>query len=162
MLSIMAVFDKNGISIVQHMKTGALNKSLMGAPKLNNSIYKYADNVLKSYPNKLQDVITKLNGKYAISSGEVFKSAGERILPNGDVYRFSRHLDQQGVECLTAELLRDGKTISTKQKYFVNGLAQVQEKTNFLTGEVKQTNFNTDKWKNGLTAIAENMQKAKG
>lgn len=136
MVSILADLGLNGISVVRHIKNGGLQKTVRTVPCLKDSVYKYSEDVLMSYPKELQDTIIKLNGQFAIDGGEIFTSAGKRVLSNGDVYRFSRHIDQVGVECLTAELLRNGEKISTKRKYFLNGFAVFQEKTNFLSNNI--------------------------
>lgn len=143
MVSILADLELRGLSVVRHSKNYLLQKTMRSVPKPKTSIYKYAEGVLKSYPKELQHVIMSLNGQFAISDGEIFKSAGKRVLSNGDVYRFTRHVDQHGAECLTAQMLRNGEIISTKRKYFCDGLAKFQEKTDFTSADILDFNKRT-------------------
>lgn len=149
MVSIYASLGNKGINIVKHLSNGTLQRSIVPAPKLENSYKAYAEyakDVFKSYPAEFQEVAEEIYGHFN-RLGIALESVGKRTLPNGDVCTFVRWVDQNDEKCLNVQLHRAGKLISSKIKHFVEDIAQVQEKFSYspkLTVDEKV--FHEDMW----------------
>ena len=57
MVSIYASLGTKGIDIVKHVSGGAIQRSVVRAPKLEKSFYKYADDVIDSYPKDSEEYL---------------------------------------------------------------------------------------------------------
>ena len=143
MVSIYASLGNKGIDIVKHAGGEVLQRAVVRAPKREKSFYKYADEVIDSYPKDFKKIIADLQyGEIPKGLGVLVKSVGQRVLPNGDVYMFTRNADQNGIEWVCAQVLRAGKLICSKEKYFMDGLAIRQDKvTHFPQHKVNHEIF---------------------
>ena len=133
MVSIYASLGSKGIDIVKHVGSDALQRSVIRTPKQGKSFYQYADDVIDSYPKDFKKIIADLQyGEIPKGIGVLVKSAGQRVLPNGDVYLFTRNADQNGIEWVCAQVYRAGKLLCSKEKYFMDGLAIRQDKVSYF------------------------------